>query len=435
MTHVPLVVVIAPDSFKGTLDAVRVAEAIAEGWRRARPDDELRLVPLADGGEGTLASLAAAGGWAWRTAKAHDPLMRPIRARWLQGAGAASETDTGVQAGTDAAGTDPRPTTDSDADADRPRTGAVAGVDAGTDRAVVELAAASGLSLVAPEDREALAATTFGTGEVLRAAMDAGARRIVLGIGGSATTDGGAGLLQALGARLVEIDGQSMFDGAPPVLLPELKTIDLSRLDPRLAEVDLRIACDVVNPLLGPNGAAAVYGPQKGADPERVAALEAALGGWADHLEAAAGRHERDTPGAGAAGGTGFGLLCIGDRFRSLELVPGVDLPAEAAGLDRALATADLVITGEGRIDDQTAFGKTALGVALRARAAGVRCVAIGGSVEPDGVAAMAAVGATTAAVHDRPVSLEEAVAAGTEPLVDAAERLARAMSDGGGPR
>jgi glycerate kinase len=433
MTHVPLVVVIAPDSFKGTLDAVQVAEAIAEGWRRARPGDELRLVPLADGGEGTLASLAAAGGWAWRTAQAHDPLMRPIRARWLQGAGAERGTDTGVQAGTGAAGTDPRPTTD--ADADRPRTGVVAGVDAGTDRAVVELAAASGLSLVAHEDREALAATTFGTGEVLRAAMDAGARRIVLGIGGSATTDGGAGLLQALGARLVEIDGQPMFDGAPPVLLPELKTIDLSRLDPRLSEVDLRIACDVVNPLLGPDGAAAVYGPQKGADPERVAALEAALSGWADHLEAAAGRHERDTPGAGAAGGTGFGLLCIGDRFRSLELVPGVDLLAEAAGLDRALATADLVITGEGRIDAQTAFGKTALGVARRARAAGVRCVAIGGSVEPDGAAAMAAVGATTAAVHDRPVSLEEAVAAGPEPLVAAAERLARAMSAGGAPR
>lgn len=188
----------------------------------------------------------------------------------------------------------------------------------------------------------------------------------------------------------------------------------------------LRIACDVTNPLLGPDGAAAVYGPQKGATPELVATLDARLAEFADALEAATGRRERDTAGAGAAGGLGFGLLCLADSFASLRLEPGIDLVMAEAGFDDALAAADLVITGEGRIDRQTAFGKTAMGVARRAQAAGLACVAVGGGVTPDGIEALAAVGAVAVPVSEGPASVEAAMAAGTGPLERCGERVAR---------
>jgi glycerate kinase len=362
-------VLIAPDSFKGTLTSVEVARAIAAGWLRARPGDEVRLAPLADGGEGTLVAIEAAGGWVRREADATDPLGRPIRASWLAREDGAA--------------------------------------------AFVEMAQASGLSLVAGSERDAWGATTHGTGDVLSAVLDAGIRDIALGIGGSATTDGGAGLLRALGA----------------VVGDDLGSVDLSALDPQLAEVRLRIACDVTNPLLGPDGAAAVYGPQKGATPELVVALDARLAWFADALEAATGRRERDTPGAGAAGGLGFGLLCLAGRFASLRLEAGIDLVMAEAGFDAALAAADLVITGEGRIDAQTAFGKTAMGVAQRAQAAGVRCIAMGGSTTPEGIAALEAVDVKVVAVHDRPITLEAARAAGAEPVVTCAERVARALT------
>ncbi len=182
----------------------------------------------------------------------------------------------------------------------------------------------------------------------------------------------------------------------------------------------------MTNPLLGRDGAAAVYGPQKGASAADGAALDARLARWADALEAATGRHERETPGAGAAGGVGFGLLCLTDRLASLELRPGIELVMGAAGFDAALAGADLVLTGEGRIDAQTAFGKTALGVAKRARAASVPCIAVGGSVTPEGVAALATVGARAIPASDPPLPLAQAMAAGAAPLIACAERLAR---------
>jgi glycerate kinase len=364
-------VLVAPDSFKGSLTSVEVAEAIRAGWLRGRPADDVRLAPLADGGEGTLVAIAAAGGWQWREADAADPLGRPIRARWLA-------RDDGRAA-------------------------------------VVEMATASGLSRLEPDERDAARATSEGTGDVLRAVLDAGIRDIALGIGGSATTDGGAGLLRALGARVA----------------PDLGSVELDGLDPRLAETRLRIACDVTNPLLGPTGAAAVYGPQKGADPDGVAMLDGRLARYADALESATGRSERGTPGAGAAGGIGFGLLCLTDRFASLELLPGVDLVMDEAGFDRALDAADLVITGEGRVDVQTAFGKTALGVARRAQAAGRPCIAVGGGVTPEGVAAMATVDAVVVPVVERPQTVDEAMAAGTAPLERCGERIARLVSLG----
>jgi len=359
-------ILIAPDSFKGTLTSVEVARALAEGWRRARPGDDIALAPLADGGEGTLVAIEAAGGWRRVEAVVRDPLRRPVRAPWLVRDDRAA--------------------------------------------AVVEMAAASGLSLVGADERDAVGATSAGTGDLLRAVLDAGVRDVVLGIGGSATTDGGAGLLEALGARV--------GDG--------LASVDLDGLDPRLAELRLRVACDVVNPLLGRNGAAAVYGPQKGASSEDVVALDARLARWADALESASGRRERETPGAGAAGGVGFGLLCLAGRLASLELRPGIDLVMEAAGFDAILAGADLVLTGEGRIDAQTAFGKTALGVAKRAQAVGVPCIAVGGGVTEEGIEALAVVGARAIPASDPPLPLAQAIASGTDPLIACGERLAR---------
>jgi glycerate kinase len=369
MASGPLRVLIAPDSFKGTLTSVEVASAIAEGWLRARPDDEIRLAPLADGGEGTLVAIEAAGGWSRRLASVHGPLGFPARAAWL------------------------------------------ARVDGTT--AVVEMAQASGLSMVAPGQRDAWGATSIGTGEVLRTVIDEGFRDIVLGIGGSATTDGGAGLLRGLGAVVSE----------------DLGAVDLEDLEPRLIEVSLRVASDVTNPLLGPTGAAAVYGPQKGATPELVERLDARLARLAEALDAATNRDERETPGAGAAGGVGFALLSLTTRFRSLQLVPGIDLVMAAAGFDEALATTDLVITGEGRIDEQTAFGKTAMGVARRAAEAGVRCLAIGGSVTREGRDALAGVGAESAAAHDRQIALDEARVAGAAPIEACATRLAGSLT------
>jgi glycerate kinase len=367
-----ITVLIAPDSFKGSLTSVQVATALRDGWLRARSSDTVTLAPLADGGEGTLVAIEAAGGWEWRSAVSHDPIGRPVPARWLQSSDG--------------------------------------------HRAIVELAEASGLSRLTPAERDPMGASTRGTGEVLRAAIDAGSRDITLGIGGSATNDGGGGILAALGATI-----EPAPDGT--------QRVDLAGLDPRLAEVALRIACDVTNPLLGERGAAATYGPQKGATPEQVAELDRRLESYADALEEASGRRQRDTPGAGAAGGTGFGLLCLADRFRSLELVPGIDVVMSAADFDGKLVGATLVMTGEGRIDEQTAFGKTALGVARRAAAAGRPCIAVGGGVTPEGIDALRSVGVVVVPVVERPQTVEEAMAAGTAPLERCGERIAGLIS------
>ncbi|MGD0121203.1 MAG: glycerate kinase [Candidatus Limnocylindrales bacterium] len=370
-------VLLAPDSFKGSLSSVEVTRALAEGWARARPDDELILAPLADGGEGTLAAIAETGGWEWQECPAQDPLGRPLTARWL--------------------------------------------LSADGERAAVELAEASGLSrLPDGEPRSPLAASTVGTGEVLMAVLDAGVRHVLLGVGGSATTDGGSGLLHALGVWY-----RGSAGGWLPGPIPDLAAVDLSSVDLRLRELDMRIACDVTNPLLGEHGAAATYAPQKGAWPEDVVALETWLTHYADLLEQAAGTRAREVPGAGAAGGTSFGLLCLAPRMRSFELVPGIDVVMQETGFDERLATADLVITGEGRIDEQTAYGKTALGVARRAAAADVPCLAIGGGVTPEGVAALAEAGTLAVPVLDRPMTLEDAMSQAGPLVAAAGERLA----------
>jgi glycerate 2-kinase len=379
-------VLLAPDSFKGSLSSVKVARALADGWASVRPADELILAPLADGGEGLLEAVAESGGWVWRECPSHDALGRPLTARWLRSA------------------------------------------DGG--RAVVEMAEASGLSrLPAGEPREPLDATSDGTGEILVAALDSGVRHVLLGVGGSATTDGGAGLLRALGAWFRGC-GESL-----PGPLADLDAIELAGLDLRLAELELRVACDVTNPLLGEIGAAAVYGPQKGAWPEDVAALDAWLARLADLLETASGTKARNVPGAGAAGGAGFGLLCLASRLKSFELIPGIEVVMEETGFDARLAGVDLAVTGEGRIDAQTGFGKTALGVARRAALAGVPCVAVGGSVTPEGVAVLAAAGAACMPVIGEPLTLEQAMESAAENVKSAGARLAGLIGAGGRAR
>ncbi len=454
----PLVVLVAPDSFKGSLTSVEVAQALAAGWGRARPADRLLLAPLADGGEGTLVAIAAAGGWAWRTASVADPLGRTLEARWLVEAGDAGPgerargRDEGARGRDEGARGRGEETSAGGGRADLPEPAV---------RAVVELAEASGLSRLAPAERNPRRASTVGTGQLLQAALDAGARRITLGIGGSATTDGGAGLLVALGARLRGPAGELLApDGDPgeagwPGVMAALETIELDGLDPRLAELELAVACDVGNPLLGPRGAAATYGPQKGATPTDVADLDAALARWADRLEAATGRRERDTSGAGAAGGVGFALLCLAGRLGRLEFQPGVELVMAETGFAAKLAEADLVLTGEGRIDAQTAFGKTAMGVARRATAAGRPIVAqtafgktamgvarrataagrpivaVGGGATVEGISDLGRLGVVVVPVVEAPQSVEAAMAAGAAPIERCGERIARLVSIG----
>jgi glycerate kinase len=383
----PLDVVVAPDSFGGALDSVSVAAAMAAGWRRARPSDEVREIPMADGGEGTLAAIAAALGEAAerRSLDTVDPLGRPVAADWLL-----LEDGRG---------------------------------------AFVEMAAASGLARLRPEERSVescRAASTRGTGELIRAALDAGVERITLGLGGSATTDGGSGMLAALGARFLDGEGRDLPPGGGA--LARLARIDAAALDPRLQAVQLVVASDVTNPLCGPRGAAATYGPQKGADERAVAELDAALAVFGDAIEAAAGRLVADIPGAGAAGGTTAALL----GFTAATVRPGVDVVAELAGLADALERADLVLTGEGRADEQTLSGKAAMGVARLARTRTAPVILLCGALG-HGAAALDASGVFTVVqpIGDRPMTLEESMSDTERLLANAAERVARSVGIG----
>lgn len=375
-------VLVAPDSFKGSLDPVEVATALRDGWQRARSPDSIRLTPLADGGEGTLEAIkASASDWIELPAHARDPLGTPIQSSFLRR----------------------------------------------RDEGVVELASASGLSRVAPGALEPMSASTFGTGLVFAAAIGLGVRRVVLGLGGSATTDGGAGLLTALGVRFLDARGDELPAGGGA--LADIASVDLTGVAPVLAEVQLTIASDVTNPLTGEHGAAAVYGPQKGANEAEVRELDGNLAHYAAVLEKATGRAIGDVPGSGAAGGTTAGLLAIADRFASFEIRPGIDVVMELTNFDSALAASDVVLTGEGRIDEQTAFGKTAWGVAKKARADAVTCICFCGGATQEGIEALATLGAVVVPVIERPMPVDEAMAAGRAPLVRAAERAARLVS------
>jgi glycerate kinase len=323
-------VLIAPQSFKGSADAVAVAAAIARGVRTAWPEAEVVELPLADGGEGTVRALVRATGGELRRARVHDPLLRQIDAEW--------------------------------------------GVLGDRTTAVVEMAAANGLPLLRDSERDPRITSTRGTGELVLAAAMTGAHRIVVGIGGSATNDGGAGMARAFGYRFFDRDGEDLPEGG--AALVRLGRID-GQTDPRLIRPAIDVASDVRNPLLGPDGASAVFGPQKGATPEMVAELDAALARYADVVERFVGRSIRDVPGAGAAGGLGAGLIA----FLDARLVSGAKLVLDAVGFERRLDRAALVITGEGRIDGQSAFGKLTHAVTVAARRRGVPVVAVAGSL------------------------------------------------------
>jgi glycerate 2-kinase len=315
-------VLVAADKFKGSLTAVQVAERVTAGLRRVVPGVRVETLPVADGGDGTVAAAVAAG-FERREARVTGPLGTPVTAAY-----------------------------------------AVRGT-----TAVVEMAEASGVRLLPAGKFAPLTATTYGSGELLAAALDAGARTIVFGVGGSATTDGGAGMLAALGARFLDRDGKPVGPGGGA--LGELAEADLSGLDPRLAETDLILAGDVDNPLTGPKGAPEVYGRQKGATEDDIAVLDAALAHYARVL----GPEHAELPGAGAAGGIGYGaLVALGARFR-----PGIEVMLDVLGFAPALARATLVVTGEGSLDEQTLHGKAPAGVAAAARAAGVETVAVCG--------------------------------------------------------
>jgi glycerate kinase len=368
MSHV----LIAPDKFKGSLTAAEVAEALAAGVRRARPDVDLSLVPVADGGDGTVAAAVAAG-FTEVPVTAAGPTGEPVDTRYA-------------------------------------RLG---------DLAVVEMADVSGLARLPDGVPAPMTATSRGTGEVLAAAIAAGCRRIVLGIGGSAGTDGGAGLVGALGARLLDRDGHPLPGGGGA--LASLASVDVAGLRERLHGISLTVACDVDNPLVGPRGAAAVYGPQKGAGPAQVVDLDDALGHWADLVADATGQDLRSTPGAGAAGGVGFAALAL----MGAELWPGIDLVLDLVGFRDRLPGAGLVVTGEGRLDEQTLHGKAPAGVARAARVAGVPVVAVSGQNTLD-PSSLRAAGITAAyALTDLEPDVQRCVREAAPLLVRLGERIA----------
>lgn len=321
----------APDSFKESLTAMEAARAMAQGIENADHDAEVRCLPMADGGEGTARALVDATGGSMRAVPVHDPLGRPVEGHF--------------------------------------------GLLADGTTAVVETAEASGLALLEAKERNPLIASSYGTGELMLAAVRSGAKRIIVGLGGSATNDAGAGLLQALGVRLLDKNGNDLAHGG--AVLANLTTIDISTMDPALKNVAITAACDVTNPLTGPTGASAVFGPQKGASKDDVATLDAALAHFAQVIDSQLGVAVNDVPGAGAAGGIGAALK----GFLNAEFRPGIAIVIEQSGLDAAAQWADVVFTGEGSIDFQTKFGKTPAGVAETAKRHGKPVIAVAGHI------------------------------------------------------
>lgn len=369
-------IVIAPDSFKDSLSAQAVADAIATGLAEVWPDAELIKCPMADGGEGTIEAVLAACNGQWQHMQVSGPLGEPVNAQW----GWLADSHT----------------------------------------AIIEMAIASGLQLLTLEQRDACVSSTYGTGELIRAALDAGAQRVILAIGGSATNDAGSGMLAALGVRFFDADEQPLAPGG--LALANAARIDLGGLDPRLADVQFEIAADVDNPLCGSNGASHIFGPQKGASAEQVLALDVALGHFADLSAQVLGADLRDQPGSGAAGGMGFAAKA----YLKASFRPGVEVVADLNGLAEALHGADLVLTGEGRFDAQTLRGKTPFGVARVARRQGVPVIVLAGTLG-EGYAQLYEHGISAAfALASGPMTLDFACRHAAELLHERARDLAR---------
>jgi glycerate kinase len=365
-------IVIAPQGFKGNLTALEVAQAIEEGVRRILPDAETVLKPMADGGEGTVQALVDATGGELITTEVTGPLEERVNAHW----GILSDKTT----------------------------------------AVIEMASASGLPLVPPEKRNPFITTTYGTGELIRTALDRGCWKLIIGIGGSATNDGGAGMAQALGARFLDADNKELPSGG--AALAKLERIDVSGMDPRLADFEVTLASDVNNPLCGPRGASAIYGPQKGATPEMVKQLDTALSHYADVIKRDLDIDLRDVPGAGAAGGLGLGLMV----FLKAKAVPGIDVVIKATNLVADLRGAEIVFTAEGRIDCQSAMGKVPTGVALAAKEFGATVIALAGEVADDCRVVFDQGIDAVLSIAPGPITLDQSMADAEKLLANAAE-------------
>ncbi|OWA35903.1 glycerate kinase [Saccharibacillus sp. O16] len=369
---------LAPDSFKESMTAKEVCVAMEQGLRRVYPEAHFIHVPMADGGEGTVQSLVDASGGSLHDKEVTGPLGKPVMASF----GLLGDGET----------------------------------------AAIEMASASGIHLVARDTKNPLITTTYGTGELIRECLDRGVKKILIGIGGSATNDGGAGMAEALGVRFLDEQGRDIPRGGGG--LDQLHRIDLSDADPRLQDVEMVVACDVTNPLCGEHGASAVFGPQKGATPDMVQQLDRNLSHYADVIAEQLGRDVRDVPGAGAAGGLGAGLLV----FARSELRKGVEIVLDYTELERKAAEADIVFTGEGGIDFQTKFGKTPYGVAQAAKRAGKKVIAVAGYI-----------GEGIETLHDEGIDaifgivpgageLSELLAAGPENVARTCENIARVL-------
>lgn len=374
-------IVLAPDSFKGSLSAVAVADAMEEGILSVFPNARVTKVPVADGGEGTVEAMVTATGGQTVLQKVTGPLGNEAEAHW--------------------------------------------GILGDGKTAVIEMAAASGLALVPASKRDPRITTTYGTGQLIRAALDRGMCRLIIGIGGSSTNDGGAGMAQALGAKFLDGFGNELPQGG--AALSQLSSIDLSGLDPRLLDTEVLVACDVDNPLCGPHGASAVYGPQKGASPEVVAELDRALRNFAEVAKLATGKDVAGVPGAGAAGGLGVGLLF----FTRARLEPGVEIVLEAVGFADIVEEANLVITGEGNTDFQTARGKAPVGVARIAKQFNVPVVCLSGGLGGGSDAVLEKGIDALMSIVPGPASLEECLASAGDLLKAAAARLCRMIEIG----
>ena len=374
-------IVVAPDSFKGSVSALEAARAIERGLRRVFPDAIIEKIPMADGGEGTVQSLVDATGGHLHTRRVLAPLENEVDAQF----GILSDGET----------------------------------------AVIEMASASGLTLVEPNERNPLRTTTYGTGQLIHAALEAGCRRLIIGIGGSATNDGGAGMAEALGVRLLDRNGKQIQRGGGN--LRRLMSIDVTGLHPAIAETETVVACDVNNPLTGPNGASHVYGPQKGATPEMIETLDGHLAHFDEILTQTLGKSFNDIPGAGAAGGLGAGLMA----FLTAELRLGVDIMIDAVNLKERVKGAAIVFTGEGQLDFQTAFGKTPVGVAKVAKAHGIPVIAIAGGIAEGAEAVYDAGIDAMLGIAQEPMSLENAVTDAPRLIADTAEQAARLITIG----
>ena len=374
-------IVISPQTFKGSISALDAAYSMREGVLRAFPDADTALVPVADGGDGTLETLVEGSGGEIKSVEVHGPLGERIEALW----GAMGDGVT----------------------------------------AMIEMARTSGLALVSLESRDPLHSTTYGLGEAIVAALDEGFRQFIVGIGGSATNDAGAGMAQAMGVRLLDSDGSELRPGGAP--LADLNRIDISGIDARVRESSFDVACDVTNPLTGPEGASAVYGPQKGATPEMVESLDAALCHLAEVVRRDLQVDVEHVQGAGAAGGLGGGMLA----FLNADLRPGVDIVLDAVGLDAALEGADLVLTGEGSLDFQTVYNKAPIGVARRASRLDIPVVAISGGLG-EGYKTVHEHGIDAAvAIPSAPMSLDESSRRASELIANAAEQAMRLIRVG----